>query len=599
VGVIVRQSVLLSSLVSTVLTVAAVTAAVAQTAPQVTPGAAQPLPTAPVGVSRPVNESVLTVPPVIERPIEDDAGPRIIVTRFVIDGAADHAANGVTVSGLQQILDQSLKTQPAEGYTVNQLQKIAGGVATAYRAKGYVLSQSFIPAQDVHNGEVHVQVLEGRLGAIRVEGNKRFSAKTLAGPFSSDLHQAVNQDDVEARLLRLSDYAGLSVFGVFTPGRDVGDSDLVLKVQREKALDFELGGDNYGSIYSGEYRGHAGLAWNSPFGAGDRLSLSFLKASSSSVAKGADTKYYSGDYRLPVGGGRGALTLAVNNNDYAVGGPLAGLFSGRGRVGTAGFEWETSRSRLGRSYFYVHADTKKGEFTTSSGTSAGDIVAEEKLTDGEVGFVLDRSDRSGKGRWNVSVALLHGSNSVEAQVPPDPTKPQPIRPESDSSYTVGRIGIERMQSVTRFSTLRLKLGAQVTSNVLPTLEESALGGPNTVRAYDVANFVGDKSATGTLEYFIGAPGFAAKPGPGGQPWGQTFQFVLFGDYGRGWVNGTGTSGVSSERDLKGAGVGLAFNLPHRFSFRVDGAKALSATAQDRANRNFKDTRVYASFGLMF
>jgi hemolysin activation/secretion protein len=591
VGVFVRRSVLLSSLVSAVLAVAAIPCAVAQTAPQVTPGAAQPLPTAPVGGVRPVNESVLTVPPVIDRPIEDDAGPRIIVSRFVLDGAADHAGNGITVAGLQQLLDQSLKAQPPEGYTVNQLQKIAAGVATAYRAKGFVLSQSFVPAQDVRNGEVHVQVLEGRLGAIRIEGNKRYSKSTLAGPFTGVLHKAVNQDDVEARLLRLSDYAGLSVFGVFTPGHEVGDSDLVLKVQREKALDFEMGGDNYGSIYNGEYRGHAGLAWNNPFGAGDRLSLTFLKAGSSSVAKGADTKYYSGDYRLPVGGGRGALTLAVNNNDYAVGGPLEGLFSGRGRVATAGVEWETARSRLGRSYFYVHADSKKGEFTTSTGTSAGDIVAEEKLTDGEIGFVVDRSDRSGKGRWNLSVAVLHGTNSDSSATT--------IRPESDSSYTVGRLGIERMQSVTRFSTLRLKLGAQLTSNVLPTLEESALGGPSTVRAYEVANFVGDKSVTGSLEYYIGAPGFAAKRGPGGQPWGQTFQVVLFGDYGRGWVNGAGSTGVSSERDMKGAGVGLAFNLPHRFSFRIDGSKALSPTAHDRVGVNFKETRVYASLGLMF
>lgn len=565
-------------------------AAHAQTAPQITPGAAQPLSTAPTGVTRPVNESVLSVPPVIDRPIEEDAGPRIVVTRFVIDGAQDHAANGITRAALQQLLDQSIKAQPAEGYTVNQLQKIAGGLATAYRAKGYVLSQSFVPAQDVHNGEVHVQVLEGRMGAIRVEGNKRYRVSTLAGPFSSALHQSVNQDEVEAMLLRLSDYAGLSVFGVFTPGREVGDSDLVLKVQREKALDLDLGVDNYGSVYNGEDRGHVGVAWNSPLGLGDRLSLSFLKARSGSLGTGADTKYYSGDYRVPVAGGRGAFTLSVNNNDYAVGGPLAGIFTGRGRVATAGFEWETSRSRFGRSYFYVHADSKKGELTTHSGTSAGDIVAEEKLTDGEVGFVLDRADRSGKGRWNVSVGVLHGTNSDSSNTT--------IRPEAASSYTVEKIGIERFQSVTRFSTLRLKVGAQLSTNVLPTLEESALGGPSTVRAYEVSKFVGDKAVVGTLEYYMGAPGFASKPGPGGQPWGQTFQVVVFTDFGRGWAN-SATSGVQSQRDLKGAGIGFAFNLPHRFSLRIDGSKALSPTAADRSSTTFKETRVYASLGLMF
>ena len=144
--------------------------------------------------------------------------------------------------------------------------------------------------------------------------------------------------------------------------------------------------------------------------------------------------------------------------------------------------------------------------------------------------------------------------------------------------------------------MRLHVGGQFTSNVLPTLEESALGGPTSVRAYEVARFVGDKSLAGSLEYYIGAPGFAAKPGPGGQPWGQALQFVLFADAGRGSVNST--TGISN-RDLKGAGVGVAFNLPHRLAFRLDVSKPLSATDDDRAQIYYKSTRVYASLGVMF
>lgn len=590
-GVSLRRNFVPKSLVALSLGLGLAPITHAQTAPPATsPGAAQPVSGATTNITRPVNESLLNVPPVIDRPLGIDEGPKIPVTRFVLDGASDHPDHGLTLASLQAILDAALKTQPAEGYTVNQLQKIAEGVSAAYRAKGYVLCQSFVPAQDVRNGEIHVQVLEGRLGAISVEGNKHFRTSALEAPFTSALHSAVNQDDVESRLLRLSSYPGLTVFGVFTPGKAVGDSDLVLKVQREKVLDLEVGADNFGSAFNGEYRGRLGVGWNSPLGLGDRLSLSFLKAGSSSSASGADTKYYAGDYRLPFAAGRGAFTLAANSNDYVVGGQLAGFFSGRARTATAGFEWETSRSRLGRTFFYVHGDTKKGDFNTTTGLSSTDILAQEKLTDGEVGVGFDRIDRAGKGRWTIGLSALHGTNSNSGSAT--------IRPESDSSYTVERLSIERMQWLSRFTTLHLRLAGQLTSNVLPTLEETALGGPSTVRAYEVARFVADKSMVGTLEYYIGAPGFASKPGPGGQPWGQTFQVVLFGDFGRGWINGNATS-VATQRDLKGAGLGFAFSLPHRFTLRVDGSKAISPTASDRSQPYFKETRIYASLGLMF
>ncbi|MCX7059188.1 MAG: hypothetical protein NTZ79_19035, partial [Proteobacteria bacterium] len=136
--------------------------AAAQSTPQVQPGAAQPLPPAMPSVIRPVDESLLSVPPVVDRPLGLDEGPRIIVSRFVLQGAADHSDKGLSLASLQQALDRALKAQPVEGYTVNQLQKVADQLSVAYRAKGYVLTQAFIPAQDVKNGEVHVQVLEGR-----------------------------------------------------------------------------------------------------------------------------------------------------------------------------------------------------------------------------------------------------------------------------------------------------------------------------------------------------------------------------------------------------------------------------------------------------
>lgn len=551
---------------------------------QISPGATQPLPPAAPPQSPEVDGNVLAVPPVVDRPIAVDEGPKIRVSHFVLTGASDHPNEALAVRDLQKLLDDAVAAQPAEGYTVNQMQQIAGRIAVAYRTKGYVLAQAFVPAQDVHAGDIKVQVIEGKLGFVRVEGNRHYRTGTLEAAFDSVRGQTVNQNDVEARLLRLSDYPGLGVFGVFTPGKNVGESDLVLKVQREKLVEFALAGDNYGNPFSGEYRGDLGVTLNSPLGIGDRLRAFVLKArSSSSDTSGADTKYYSADYRVPFAAGRAALTAGYTSNDYAVGGALSGLISGRSKVGDLMLEVETTRSRLGRTYMFLEGDSKKADlFSAGSQT--------ERLKDGVLGFALDRTDSSGHGRWLASVSALHGTNSENGL--------STIRSVSDTSYTIERLDIERVQRLTEFQTLRMKVDGQLTSNALPTLEQTSLGGPSSVRAYEVATYVGDKSALATAEWYVGAPGFASLPGPGGHPWGQTLQFVLFYDFARGWLN-KGLPGETSQRDLKGWGGGIVFNVPRRFYLRVDASKAISPTGQEQRQPNFKNTRIYASAGINF
>ena len=144
--------------------------ALAQVPPEgrVTPGAAQPvLPAAPTTLQAPANAG-LTLPAVVDRPVGIDEGPKVHVATFTLVGAKNHPEGHITVAALQQILDAAIAAQPADGYTVNQLQQIAAKVGVTYREHGFVLTQAFVPAQTVKDGEVTVQVLEGRLGAVRV-----------------------------------------------------------------------------------------------------------------------------------------------------------------------------------------------------------------------------------------------------------------------------------------------------------------------------------------------------------------------------------------------------------------------------------------------
>jgi len=186
---------------------------------------------------------------------------------------------------VRKVLESALQQQPPEGFTVNQLQELAGKVADYYHAKGFILAQAFVPAQDVRDGNVTVQVLEGKLSAINVEGNKSYSTRSLLRPFRSLLGGPVEKDSIESALLTLTNYPGVSAFGVLGAGHDIGTTLLTLRVQSEKRVTVESSVDNHGSQFAGQYRGQLALGFNNLLGDADRLRLYGLYGLTRATAK--------------------------------------------------------------------------------------------------------------------------------------------------------------------------------------------------------------------------------------------------------------------------------------------------------------------------
>ena len=104
---------------------------------------------------------------------------------------------------------RELKQERDAGMTVGQMQQVADAVTEYYRSAGYVLAQAFIPAQEVEDGVVSIEVLEGALGNVLVEGNEAYSTDLLAEPFAELIDAPVTADGVESAILTASDYPGL------------------------------------------------------------------------------------------------------------------------------------------------------------------------------------------------------------------------------------------------------------------------------------------------------------------------------------------------------------------------------------------------------
>src|SRR5512135_460887 len=95
-------------------------------------------------------------------------------------------------------------------HSLAELDKGAARITAYYRARGYAVARAYLPAQDIKDGVVVIEVLEGQLGQQRLNNQSRLSDEAvngyLSGIKSGDVLQA---RPVDRALLLLNDTPGV------------------------------------------------------------------------------------------------------------------------------------------------------------------------------------------------------------------------------------------------------------------------------------------------------------------------------------------------------------------------------------------------------
>ncbi|HEX3844553.1 MAG TPA: ShlB/FhaC/HecB family hemolysin secretion/activation protein [Steroidobacteraceae bacterium] len=537
----------------------------------------------------------LVIPGINERPLGLTEGPKILVKAFRLGGAADLPRYGVRAADAGKILDDAVRAEPAQGYAINQLQAIAGRVADYYHEKGLVLVQAFVPAQTVSDGTILIDVLLGRLEAVNVVGNKHYSTRILLRPFKGLIHQPVDKDDIESALLTTTGYPGVTAFGVLAAGRELGTTDLTLRVQREKRVALDVSMDNEGVAVSGQYRAQVGLTVNDPLGLADQLQLSGMYAFDPSHDTEHGT-YGGASYAVPIFSPRDYLTVSYFTNAYVVGGLGADLQlinpKGKASDGELGYRHDFAPSRLGSASLGAAFDVKRATFSAS-----GSELFKDDLSTAHVDFRWNRIDTRFRGINQLQLSYEHGFKSLLGSLGDydAAAAPHASRQGATGQFNKGTLSLQRLQRISSDVSLLLHVQGQETSDPLLSLEQLSLAGPEAVRAYSVADVLMDKGGIGTAELIVGAPGFANRPAFGDRTWGQELQFSLFADYAAGWLNDyiPGASITPRYVNLGGWGGAIQFNVPGRVFARIDVATPLTA----RRPGNGRDPQYFFRLGV--
>jgi hemolysin activation/secretion protein len=517
------------------------------------------------------------IPAVMDRPFDPESGNRILVRGFIIEGVVPNPDLDLNKENVQAAADAAFMKEsagkPEAHMTVGHMQRVADAVTTFYRGRGYLVAKAFLPVQTVGaDSLVRIQVIEGKITEIVVENAKDYDPNVLKRP-SKDLVGAVpTRDEVESALLYTQDNPGVRLFGTFRPGAATGETKLILQVLEEDSFGYAIGADNYGNEFTGTYRARVDAIWKNSFGFGDQFDLTVLQATSPS-----NTTFGALTYRVPIGPRGFSVVTGFSQNQFAVAGPLELLdLEGTTTIMEIGADWRFQRYRFSNAKAGLLIANKASELTAVGGQLP---ISDDKYTVAIAEISGDRIDTRFKGvdqgtfKIRQGVAGDFGGSDV------------------DESFNIMELRYVRLQSLGETSTGIFRLRTQQTSNVLSPLEQFALAGPDSVRAFPVGSALTDTGIFASAEYRVQAPGFARSAGPFGRSWGDLLSVLLFYDY----STGKDTEG-NEPIDLTGYGLGFQFGVPGTFNLLVQGAKPVSSPLQgDEAD----DTQVYGELSFRF
>lgn len=418
--------------------------------------------------------------------LEAELGPQVQVRQFVITG--NQAIDDATLlAALRPFVGRTL--------SLTGIYDAADLLTAMYRERGYGLANVVVPAQRINDGIIRLEVIEGRIGAVSITGNSMYSFSFLNKRLSRlEPGSIYRSKEMERGVLLLNDLPGLTARAVIKPGQQYGSSDILFKVEEDRA-EYTAGVDNYGREGLGEIRFTAGAIINSLAVDGDRLGITGL------VSEGGALTYGNIAYGFPVSTDGDRLRFTYNRADYDV---ESGDFAPLGISGdntTLRFDWSSPLVRTRTSNIVFNTALLRQETESFiEGATIEDNATELNLL--ELAVFMNGVSLTGNS-WSFSTILSGNGKSNESSraevagfTENVVTDAQQAKIRLDGSYAIPFAS--RWLFLTRAT-------AVYSDDPLVDSQKFSLGGPFSVRGYFPAEQRGDRGGFLSLElrrYFL-------------------------------------------------------------------------------------------------
>jgi hemolysin activation/secretion protein len=455
---------------------------------------------------------------------------------------------------------------------------IAQRITQRYRSDGYIISRAVVPAQRIESGTVRVQVLEGFVDKVTIDGD----APAILGDYAGQIRAArpLKAADLERYLLLANDLPGVTARAVLAPSASVPQAaDLIVKIER-KPFDVFATFDNRGTRYVGPYQVQLGGALNSPLGLGEQILCRVI-----TVTETEELRFGELTLRAPVGY-EGTVLGALGSISRSEPGFTLEVLEIENESDTLSFFAEHP---LIRSRSQTLRLTGRFDYQNLESEILGVPLSEDRLRVLRIGGFYDVVDQfSGINLFGLE--LSRGLNVLDAT---ESGSPMLSRANGQSDFTKLTFSASRLQHIVGNLNLLVAASGQYAFDPLLSSEEFGLGGPEFLRAFDPSEAVGDHGLAGRIElqYLV----------PIGFDFLDTIQLYGFGDAGRVW-NEDADFGEVERETLSSAGAGVRFTVNEHvrggieIAVPIEGEVAAEELHEDGSG---DEPRIFGTISLTF
>jgi hemolysin activation/secretion protein len=446
--------------------------------------------------------------------------------------------------------------------TTEDLEQLRLDLTLLYVNHGYITSGAVIPDQDVLLGVITIQIIEGALTRIDVDGTQWFRPGYISDRIALGASAPLRLERIQERLQLLQRDPRLErINAELRPGDRRGESVLGVKVQESTPWKVWLDFNNYQTPTVGAERGLITLAHQNVTGHGD--TVSFTSGGSRGVHPIIDASY-----TIPINRHDTTLTASYRRNEFVV---VSDAFRFLNVDSESQIIGMTLRHPLYRTLSDELAVAMTGEHLYSKVTSAFDTPGRPSLlipgasdtgvsTVSALRFIQEYHHRTpssvfaARSRFSVGVDVL-GATIHSRDERAEGGEPLP------SGHFFSWLGqVQALKRLDQLWGIHIlgRVDLQVSNNRLFPLEQIPVGGRYSVRGYRENTVIRDNALLASLESRIPLLRFASGE--------ERLQFAQFVDVGHAWVSRGSTP---DPQTLASVGLGLRWNVLPRERARFE------------------------------
>ena len=429
----------------------------------------------------------------------------------------------LTEEEIKKITDQ----YTGKTVSLQDLYDMTDAINAVYEKKGYSVCKAYLPPQRIHEGMVHVGLLEGKTGNVVINGLRHTRKGYVANRIKLEPGKVANTDALTDRLQRFNATNDVQLRILVHAGEKPGTTDYEISAVEPKSNHaVSLYVDNAGYETSGRWREGIFYTMRSVTGQRDALRLNYLRSEGTNII--------GANYSLPVNNLGTMLDFDYGYNTTKI---------TKGNLKSAGVKGRSYAAGLTLRHPLLVDDKRRYEVGLQflHQNSYTDVSSYRALDDTRNTYIPYISfTHYGKS------SVLYHKHSIAF------TKYDNLNNTGDS-YAAYKLDTIYQKQLGGGQMLSARLNAQVASQSknMSSSDMFYIGGANSVRGYEESFLSGSQGFNASLSWLV----------PLDKK--RIFNAFAFFDYGR--VFGNETTQAALDQTLYSTGVGLTASYKNFYS----------------------------------